>query len=128
MELMEKQKSELSQELSKIHISSQVGAMAFTANNPAPAVDSMNDSAAVATNPSSVQTERSKAAEKLQKPEENIDEAPLLSLNMKKRYAELFNLHDQGKGVEIIAKKLGMNKGEVNLIIQLSKQEERSRV
>ena len=47
---------------------------------------------------------------------------------MKLRYAELFRLHEQGKGVETIAKKLGMNKGEVNLILQLARQEERSRV
>jgi hypothetical protein len=96
MELLEKQKSELSQELSKT---------------------------------SSVPTKRGKAVDKVKEPEAYIiDEAPPLSLNMKTRYAELFSLHDQGKGVEIIAKKLGMNKGEVHLIIQLSKQEERSRV
>jgi septal ring factor EnvC (AmiA/AmiB activator) len=40
------------------------------------------------------------------------------------RYTELFNLHESGKSIEIIAKKMGMNKGEVMLILQLSKQEE----
>jgi histone deacetylase complex regulatory component SIN3 len=44
------------------------------------------------------------------------------------RYSELFQLHDQGKSVEYIAKKLGMNKGEVQLILQLAKQEESNRV
>ncbi|WP_148497627.1 DUF6115 domain-containing protein [Paenibacillus senegalensis] len=40
------------------------------------------------------------------------------------RYAELFALREQGKSVENIARKLGMNKGEVDLIIQLAKREE----
>lgn len=40
------------------------------------------------------------------------------------RYAELFQLYGEGKSVEAIAKRLGMNKGEVQLIIGLSKQEE----
>ncbi|CAM3938972.1 hypothetical protein L1N85_01135 [Paenibacillus alkaliterrae] len=39
------------------------------------------------------------------------------------RYSELFLLYDQGKSIESISKKLGMNKGEVQLIIQLAKQE-----
>jgi DNA-binding NarL/FixJ family response regulator len=40
------------------------------------------------------------------------------------RYSELFQLYGQGKSIEVISKKLGMNKGEVQLIIQLAKQEE----
>ncbi|MHA6484371.1 DUF6115 domain-containing protein [Paenibacillus sp. strain BS8-2] len=39
------------------------------------------------------------------------------------RYSELFYLYEQGKSIEAIAKKLGMNKGEVQLIIGLAKQE-----
>jgi predicted DNA-binding ribbon-helix-helix protein len=49
-------------------------------------------------------------------------------LQMKERYSELFLLHEQGKAVEYIAKKLNLNKGEVQLIIQLAKQEEQNRV
>ncbi|WP_284639091.1 hypothetical protein [Paenibacillus silviterrae] len=45
--------------------------------------------------------------------------------SIKQRYGALFELYDQGKSIEMIAKKLGMNKGEVSLIIQLAKQEER---
>lgn len=44
------------------------------------------------------------------------------------RYAELFKLYGDGKSIEAIAKKLGMNKGEVQLIIGLSRQEEAARV
>ncbi|MBH5316613.1 hypothetical protein I6N90_02175 [Paenibacillus sp. GSMTC-2017] len=39
------------------------------------------------------------------------------------RYPELFQLYTAGKSIESIAKKLGMNKGEVQLIIGLAKQE-----
>jgi DNA-binding NarL/FixJ family response regulator len=49
-------------------------------------------------------------------------------LQIRKRYSELFQLVEQGKSIDYIAKKLGMNKGEVMLIMQLSKQEERARV
>ncbi|MGO4543904.1 hypothetical protein AB4Z29_03835 [Paenibacillus sp. 2TAB23] len=47
--------------------------------------------------------------------------------SIQSRYKDLFSLYEQGKSIEIISKKLGMNKGEVQLIIQLSKQEEASR-
>ncbi len=43
------------------------------------------------------------------------------------RYAELFRLYAEGKSIEAVAKKLGMNKGEVQLIIGLAKQEEIAR-
>jgi uncharacterized protein YeeX (DUF496 family) len=49
-------------------------------------------------------------------------------MQIKERYPELFQLHEQGKAVEYIAKKLNLNKGEVQLIIQLAKQEEQNRV
>ncbi|WP_127580664.1 hypothetical protein [Paenibacillus koleovorans] len=48
-------------------------------------------------------------------------------INIRNRYAELFQLEKQGKSVDYIAKKLGMNKGEVMLILQLAKQEDRVR-
>jgi DNA-binding NarL/FixJ family response regulator len=49
-------------------------------------------------------------------------------MNIRTRYSELFQLAEQGKSIDHIAKKLGMNKGEVMLIMQLAKQEERARV
>jgi hypothetical protein len=49
-------------------------------------------------------------------------------MHIRKRYAELFQLAEQGKSIDHIAKKLEMNKGEVMLIMQLAKQEERARV
>lgn len=59
--------------------------------------------------------------------EDDASRAPLL-LNVKERYTELFRLHEQNKSVEHIAKKLNMNKGEVHLILQLAKQEEKAHV
>jgi TolA-binding protein len=43
---------------------------------------------------------------------------------IKSRYEDLFRMYEEGKSVEYIAKKSGMNKGEVSLIIQLAVQEE----
>lgn len=43
---------------------------------------------------------------------------------IKMRYAELLQLYNEGKSIEAIAKKMNMNKGEVQLILQLVKQEE----
>lgn len=51
---------------------------------------------------------------------------PSFVTNMKERYSELFELYQQGKSTDYIAKKLGKNKGEINLILQLAKQEELS--
>jgi hypothetical protein len=56
---------------------------------------------------------------------EEVQQEPLVAMNIKARYLELFELYEQGKSTEYIAKKLNMNKGEVNLIFQLAKQEER---
>lgn len=68
-------------------------------------------------------------AEPVKQLDSEVQEEPLDSskgtANIRDRYDELFRLHDEGKSVEAIAKKLGMNKGEVNLILQLAKQEER---
>lgn len=55
--------------------------------------------------------------------EEEEPELPL-AMNLKTRYAELFTMYEQGKSTEYMAKKLNMNKGEINLIFQLAKQEE----
>ncbi len=65
-----------------------------------------------------------------QKPEpQSPDEAPeeRAHLGIKHRYRDVFQLHQQEKSIEYIAKKLGMNKGEVQLIIQLANQEEQFR-
>jgi len=47
--------------------------------------------------------------------------------SIQSRYSDLFEMYENGKSVEAIAKKLGKNKGEVQLILQLAKQEENAR-
>ncbi len=54
--------------------------------------------------------------------------AEISHMNIKERYLELLELDKQGKSIEYIAKKLGMNKGEIQLILQLARQEEQFRV
>jgi septal ring factor EnvC (AmiA/AmiB activator) len=44
--------------------------------------------------------------------------------SIKSRYTELFDLYEQGKSIDMIAKTTGLQRGEVQLIIQLAKQEE----
>ena len=58
-----------------------------------------------------------------------VEEPSVVELRptIRSRYAELFDMYDQGKSIESVARKLGMNKGEVQLIIQLAKQEEGAR-
>lgn len=52
-----------------------------------------------------------------------VEEQPAPPHTIESRYGELFALYREGKSIESIAKKLGMNKGEVSLIIGLAKQE-----
>lgn len=54
--------------------------------------------------------------------EENLPERPAPSI--RPRYPQLFEMHDQGKSVDSIAKATGMQRGEVQLILQLARQEE----
>jgi len=43
---------------------------------------------------------------------------------IRERYADLLTQHRKGRSIEQIAKSAGMNKGEVQLILQLAKREE----
>jgi len=61
-------------------------------------------------------------AKNAQQQEQIIEEPPMMN-SIHARYSELFMLYEQGKSIEMISKKLGMNKGEVQLIIQLAKRE-----
>ncbi|OXM16012.1 hypothetical protein [Paenibacillus herberti] len=55
---------------------------------------------------------------------EDVEAPPAVKPGIRERFEPLFQLHEQGCSVEQIAKKLGMNKGEVMLIQQLARQEE----
>ncbi len=54
----------------------------------------------------------------------NDSEPEYAPTTIRGRYAELLGMHETGKSVEQIAKATGMNKGEVQLILQLVKREE----
>lgn len=56
--------------------------------------------------------------------EETAEDVPTILPTLKNRYEELFSMYENGKSIEYIAKKLGKNKGEISLILMLSKQEE----
>lgn len=49
---------------------------------------------------------------------------PKPTSSIKLRYPRLFEMHEQGKSIDSIAKTAGLQRGEVQLILQLAKQEE----
>ena len=51
-----------------------------------------------------------------------VKQKPVSSI--KQRYPRLFELHEQGKSIDSIAKTAGLQRGEVQLILQLANQEE----
>ncbi|WP_438350164.1 hypothetical protein ACP8HI_05720 [Paenibacillus sp. FA6] len=53
--------------------------------------------------------------------ESAADSEPVNSI--KQRYSEVFELHEQGKSIDVIGKLIGIQRGEVQLILQLAKQE-----
>lgn len=56
----------------------------------------------------------------------NEDIEPLKFANtVRERYRDVFELYDDGKSIDYIARKLGKNKGEVQLILSLARQEEK---
>ncbi|CAN7522586.1 hypothetical protein [Paenibacillus sp. LjRoot56] len=113
LETLERQKHELSKELTTLHVNQP------PVLSPAEMLSALNTPNH--DNPASVNV--------IEIAPDLLPEEPVyVGLSMKSRYSELFTLHDQGKSVEAIAKKLSMNKGEVSLILQLSRQEERTRV
>ncbi|WP_126145004.1 DUF6115 domain-containing protein [Paenibacillus whitsoniae] len=118
LESLERQKIELSRELTK-QSSAELGADRTTMAETAVSISPQEVQEAHAA------AESYAAADQAAQPD---PEPPYTGLSMRTRYMELFALHDQGKSVEAIAKKLNMNKGEVNLILQLSRQEERTHV
>jgi len=50
-------------------------------------------------------------------------ELPMEDASIKGRYADIFTLYEDGKSMDMISKKTGLPRGEIQLILQLSKQE-----
>ncbi|GGN90325.1 hypothetical protein [Saccharibacillus kuerlensis] len=44
--------------------------------------------------------------------------------SVRSRYSQLFEMHDQGKSIDAIAKTTGMQRGEIQLILRLAKRED----
>ncbi len=55
---------------------------------------------------------------------EDIPAEPEAAESVRDRYPELFELHAKGKSMDTIAKTIGIQRGEVQLILQLAKREE----
>ncbi|GCL71391.1 MULTISPECIES: hypothetical protein [Paenibacillus] len=122
IETLEKQGSQLQQEISRIgYVCEQLQARLSD--------QTRSDAGNSGETAGSVEPERhAEAANAASPPEPVTQEPPAVSFvsDMKERYSELFALYQQGKSTDYIAKKLGKNKGEINLILQLAKQEELS--
>ncbi|WP_334072958.1 MULTISPECIES: hypothetical protein [Paenibacillus] len=56
--------------------------------------------------------------------EPEVPEEPPRAESVRDRYPELFDLYAKGKSIDIIAKSVGIQRGEVQLILQLAKREE----
>ncbi|MDB4868501.1 MAG: hypothetical protein JWR03_2834 [Cohnella sp.] len=91
---------------------------ASAAKIPAPEAPSIPDSAAA---PDQAQEAAAQPAADI---ESDRDEADLPPSSIRVRYAELIALHNKGRSMDQIAKSAGMNKGEVQLILQLARREE----
>jgi hypothetical protein len=63
-----------------------------------------------------------KPAEEILIIEKEAQQKPVSSIKL--RYPKLFELNEQGKSIDAIAKIAGLQRGEVQLILQLAKQEE----
>lgn len=78
----------------------------------------------VADNPAPAVADSSAPAVQLETVHNDAHSDSVKPVTIRSRYEELFALYESGKSIEYIAKQLGMNKGEISLILMLSKQEE----
>lgn len=105
-------------------VASQAKAETATGSAAAePAIASVPEEPAAAM--SAAAAEELAAAERAGEPAAEAAAEPALApQSIRARYPELLELHDRGRSVEQLAKALGLNKGEVQLILQLAKREE----
>ncbi len=116
LEWLEKQNAGMSQEIAKLQIAHAQLEKQWLAASASVSADRFQ--------PASPEIKGVPVPHIEDKPTVKEPEPPANLMNIQERYAELFQLYRQGKSADYIAKKLGMNKGEISLIIQLAKQEE----
>ncbi|CAG7623789.1 DUF6115 domain-containing protein [Paenibacillus allorhizosphaerae] len=119
VELLEKQNDRLQGELSRI------GVFQEQLQNRDGILEAQPEASSAKRTESAGQA-ASLLAAAMSEPRAEAAEPADVPLNIRDRYRELLQLYEQGKSTEFIARKLQMNKGEINLILQLAKQEERS--
>lgn len=71
-----------------------------------------------------VESVRVEAAESVAEAENQPSDQATVRESIKDRYAELFNLYAEGKSIDAITKQTGIQRGEVQLILQLAEREE----
>jgi hypothetical protein len=71
----------------------------------------------------SVQAEATQQAQEADLQSSKTESVPQRE-SIKVRYAELFSLHAEGKSMDAISKQTGIQRGEVQLILQLAEREE----
>ncbi|MGZ7444435.1 hypothetical protein [Paenibacillus sp. TH7-28] len=64
------------------------------------------------------------AVEPIAEPVPEVPETEDNTDHVRSRYPELFDLYEKGKSIDMIAKSTGLQRGEVQLILQLAKKEE----
>jgi cell division septation protein DedD len=100
-------------------------AAAFSAATNAPVSEQSAGSSQGQNQPAS-QSPAEAAASGVQPATQAGSPAPVsaMPISIRERYAELLALHRKGRSIEQIARTAGMNKGEVQLILQLARREE----
>jgi len=118
IETLEKQSHELSSELKQLIFSKL---QAIENGNAYPAAASASETISEKQEDKTPQIPSSAVEQREDEQQQTV------SIGLRDRFAHIFDLYDEGKSIEHIAKKLGLTKGEINLILQLAKQEEENR-
>ncbi|GAA0134177.1 hypothetical protein YSY43_10170 [Paenibacillus sp. YSY-4.3] len=82
------------------------------------------DNASLSSDPGGFGTTEGLGAPALEAADELEPEEPAVEDSLRSRYPELFDLYAKGKSIDMIAKAIGIQRGEVQLILQLANRED----